>query len=91
MSMNILVAPKSMRALTNVGVLLSTVLKDSGTSVPLQSKVDCMRRGFSQGCSGACSGTTCLVLMSMVTGDCGFNISLVDPTVLVSKTKNPLV
>jgi len=34
---------------------------------------------------------TCLVLGSMVTGDSGFSISLVDPTVLVSKTENLLV
>jgi len=45
MSMNIPVAPKSMRALTNMGVLLSTVLRCRGTLVPLQSKVDCARKG----------------------------------------------
>ena len=42
-------------------------------------------------CSGGCSGMTCSVLGSMVTGDSRFDISLVDPTVLVSKTKNLLV
>jgi len=47
--MNIPVAPELMRALTDMGVLLSTVLRHSGTSVPLQSKVDCMRKGFSEG------------------------------------------
>ena len=91
MSMNIPVAPESTRALTNMGVLLSTVLRCRGTSVPLQSKVDHTRKGSSEGCSGGCSGTTCLVLRSMVTGDGGFNLSLVDPTVLVGKTENLLV
>ena len=38
-----------------------------------------------------CLGTTGSVLDSMVTGDSGVNISLVDPTVLVSKTENLLV
>src|SRR5882724_6522757 len=91
MLMNILVAPELMRALTNMGVLLSMVVRHSGTLVPLQIKVDHMRKGFSEGCSGGCLGMTCSVLGSMVTGDCGFNISLVDPTVLVSKTENLLV
>src|SRR5882724_3735848 len=90
MSMNILVAPELTRALT-IGVLLSTVLRHRGTLVPLQSEVDCTRKGSSEGCSGGCLGTTCSVLGSMVTGDSGFNISLVDPTVLVSKTENLLV
>src|SRR5882724_9990925 len=91
MSMNILVAPELTRASRKLGVLLSTVLRCRGTSVPLQSKVDHTRKGSSEGCSGGCSGTTCLVLRSMVTGDGGFNISLVDPTVFVSKTENLLV
>ena len=91
MLMNIPVDPESMRALTNMGVLLSTVLRCSGMSVPLQSEVDHMRKGFSEGCGGGCLSTTCSVLGSMVTGDCGFYISLVDPTVLVSKTENLLV
>src|SRR5882724_1323625 len=91
MSMNIPVAPESTRALTNMGVLLSTVLRHRGMSVILQSKVDHTRKGSLEGCSGGCSGTTCLVLGSMVTGDGGFNISLVDPTVFVSKTENLLV
>ena len=60
-------------------------------SVPLQSKVDHIRKGSLEGCGGGCLGTTCSVIRSMVTGDGGFNISLVDPTVLVSKTKNLLV
>src|SRR5882724_8631484 len=91
MSMNIQVAPESTRALTNIGVLLSTVLRHRGTLVPLWSEVDHMRMGSSGGCSGGCSGMICLALRSMVTGDGGFNISLVDPTVLVSKTENLLV
>ena len=91
MSMNIPVAPESMRSLTNVRLLLSMVLRHSGTSVPLCSEVDCMRKRFSEGCSGGCLGMTYSVLGSMVTGDCGFHIFLVDPTVLVSKTKNLLV
>src|SRR5882724_10488982 len=91
MSMNILTAPELMRASTNMGVLLSTVLRHRGMSVPLQSKVDHMRKGSLEGCSGGCSGMACLVLRSMVTGDGGFNISLVDPPVLVSKTENLLV
>src|SRR5882724_11163125 len=91
MSMNILVAPESTRASMNMRVLLSTVLRHRGMPVPLQSEVDCTRKGSSEGCSGGCSGMTCSVLGSMVTGDSGFNISLVDPTVLVSKTENLLV
>jgi|SRR5882724_9392072 len=91
MLMNILVAPESRRALTNMGVLLSIMLRHSGMSVPLCGKVDHMRKGFSEGCGGGCLSTTCSVLGSMVTGDCGFYISLVDPTVLVSKTENLLV
>ena len=79
MSMNIPVAPELTRALMNMGVLLSTVLRHRGMSVPLQSKVDCTRKGSSEGCSGGCLGMTCLVLRSMVTGDGGFNISLVGP------------
>src|SRR5882724_6993083 len=91
MSMNIPVAPELTRASTNMGILLSMVLRHRGTLVPLQNEVDHMRMGSLEGCSGGCSGMTCSVLSSMVTGDSGFNISLVDPTVLVSKTKNLLV
>src|SRR5882724_984111 len=91
MSMNIPVASKLMRASTSMGVLLSTVLRHRGMLVPLWSKVDHTRKGSSEGCSGSCSDMTCSVLRSMVTGDSGFNISLVDPTVLVSKTENLLV
>ena len=67
-----------------MGVLLSTVLRHRGTLVPLQSKVDHTRKGSLEGCSGGCLRMTCSVLGSMVTGDSGFNMSLVDPTVLVS-------
>jgi len=49
MLMNILVAPELMRALTNMKVLLSTVLRHSGMLAPLWSKVDCTRKGFSEG------------------------------------------
>ena len=77
MSMNIPVAPELTRALKNMGVLLSTVLRHRGMSVPLWSEVDCTKKGSSEGCSGGCSGMTCLVLSSMVTGDGGINISLV--------------
>src|SRR5882724_427072 len=91
MSMNIPVTPELTRALTNMGVLLSTILRCRGMLVPLQSEVDHTRKGSSEGCSGGCLGMTCLVLGSMVTGDSGFNISLVDPTILVSKTENLLV
>src|SRR5882724_3283160 len=90
-SMNILVAPESTRALTNMGLLLSTVLWYRGMLVPHQSEVDHTRKGSLEGCSGGWLGMTFSVLGSMVTGDGGFNISLVDPTVLVSKTKNLLV
>jgi len=47
-----------------MGVLLSMVLSHSGMSVPLQSQVDCMRKGFSEGCSGGVLGMTCSVLGS---------------------------
>src|SRR5882724_9041030 len=91
MSMNIPVAPRLTRALTNMGVLLSMVLRHRGTSFPLWSEVDHMRKGSLEGCGGGCLGMTCSVLGSMVTGDSRFNISLVDPTVLFSKTENLLV
>ena len=35
--------------------------------------------------------STALLVLSSVAGDCGINISLVEPTVLVSNTKNLLV
>src|SRR5882724_12781711 len=60
------------------------VLSCSGMSVPLQSVAEHMRRGGS-------SGMACLVLSSVVTGDCGVKMSSVDPTVLVSSTENLLV
>src|SRR5882724_9759365 len=91
MSMNMLVAPESMRASTDMGVLLSMVLRCRGMSVPLQRVADRTRRGVSTSWGVGCSGTTGSVFSSMVTGDGGVNISLVNPTVLVSKTENLLV
>src|SRR5882724_9550160 len=90
-SMNMPMAPESMRALTDMGVLLSMVLRRRGMSVPLQRVADCTRRGVSVSWGVGCSGTTGLVFGSVVTGDGGVNISLVNPTVLVSKTENLLV
>src|SRR5882724_11030665 len=90
-SMNMLVAPESMRASTDMGVLLSMVLRHRGMSVPLQRVADHMRRGVLVSWGVGCSGTTGSVFSSVVPGDCGVNISLVDPTVLVSKTENLLV
>ena len=84
MYMNSPVAPESIRALMDMGVLLSTVLSCSGMLVPLQSVAECMRKGGS-------SGMACSVLSSVVTGDCGVNMSSVDPTVFVSSTENLLV
>src|SRR5882724_2660254 len=90
-SMNMPMAPESMRALTDMGVLLSTVLRCRGMSVPLRRVADRTRRGVLVSWGVGCSGMTGSVFGSMVTGDDGVNISLVDPTVLVSKTKNLLV
>src|SRR5882724_12978395 len=84
MSMNSPMAPESIKALMDMATLLSMVLSSSGMSVPLRSVAECMRRGGS-------SGMACLVLGSVVTGDCGVNMSSVDPTVLVSGTENLLV
>src|SRR5882724_8415894 len=84
MSMNSPMAPESIRALMDMGVLLSTVLSCSGMLVPLRSVAECIRRGGS-------SGMACSVLSSVVTGDCGVKMSSVDPTVLVSSTENLLV
>src|SRR5882724_3865225 len=84
MSMNSPMAPESIRALMDMGVLLSMVLSCSRMSVPLRSVAEHMRRGGS-------SGTACSVLSLVVTGDCGVNMSSVDPTVLVSSTENLLV
>src|SRR5882724_2248968 len=91
MSMNMLVAPESMRASTDMGVLLSMVFRHEGMLVPLQRVADRMRRGVSASWGVGYLGKTGLVLSSVVTGDSGVNISLVDPTVLVSKTENLLV
>jgi len=43
--MNILVAPESMRALTNMGYSVYSA-EHRGMSVPLQSEVDCTRKGL---------------------------------------------
>src|SRR5882724_3042048 len=91
MSMNMLVAPESMRALTDMGVLLSMVLRRRGMLVPLRGVADRTRRGILASWGVGCSGMTGSVFGSVVTGDGGVNISLVNPTVLVSKTKNLLV
>src|SRR5882724_12036461 len=77
-------APESIRALMDMGVLLSMVLSCSGMLVPLWSVAEHMQIGGS-------SGTACSVLGSVVTGDHGVNMSSVDPTVLVSSTENLLV
>jgi len=45
----------------------------------------------SEGWCGGSSGTTCLVLRLVVAGDCGANMSFVDPPVLASNTKSLLV
>src|SRR5882724_9290464 len=91
MFMNMPVAPESMRALTDMGVWLSMVLRRRGMSVPLRRVADRTRRGVSASWGVGFSGMTGSVFGSMVTGDDGVNISLVDPTVLVSKTENLLV
>ena len=91
MSMNMPVAPELMRASTDMRVLLSTVLRHKEMLVPLRRVTDRMRRGVSVGWDIGCLGTTGSVLGLVVTGDGGVNISLVDLTVLVSKTENLLV
>src|SRR5882724_8762183 len=84
MSMNSPMAPESIRALMDMGALMSMVLSHSGMSVPLWSVAEHMRKGGS-------SGMACSVLGLVVTGDCRVNMSSVDPTVLVSSTENLLV
>src|SRR5882724_5981069 len=91
MLMNMPVAPESLRGSTDMGVLLSMVLRHRGMLVPLRRVADRTRRGVSASWGVGGSGMTGSVFGSMVTGDSGVNISLVDPTVLVSKTKNLLV
>src|SRR5882672_10388401 len=89
--MNQLVAPESIRAFISSGVLLPTVWIHRGSSVPLWSVVEQMRTGV--GSEDLCRGSwgTAFLVFSSSTGDCGVNISLVDPTVLVSSTENLLV
>src|SRR5882724_6713353 len=84
MSMNSPMAPESISALMDMGALMSTVFSYSGMSVPLWSVAEHMRKGGS-------SSMACLVLSSVVTGDCRVNMSSVDPTVLISSTENLLV
>src|SRR5882724_11311484 len=84
MSMKSPMAPKSIRALMDMGTLLYMVLSCSGMLVPLQSVAECIWKGGS-------SGMACLVLGSVVPDDCRVHMSFVDPTVLVSSTENPLV
>ena len=91
MSMNSPVDPKSMRALTDRGVLLYMLLSRKGILVPLWSVAERMRKGRSEGWSVVCSGTTCSVFRWVIAGDCRVNISFVYPTVLASSTKNLLV
>src|SRR5882724_8845286 len=83
MSMNMPVAPESMRASTDMGVLLSMVLRHRGMSVPLQRVADRTRRGVLASWGVGCLCTTGSVFGSVVTGDGGVNISLVNPSVLV--------
>src|SRR5882724_13521527 len=77
MSMNLPVAPKSMRAAISSGALLPTVWIWSEISVPLQRVIEWMRRGVGLGdwCEDF-RGTACLVFSSLSI-DCGFNISLI--------------
>jgi len=87
MLMNLPVAPKSMRVTISSGELLPTAWICSGISVLLWCVIEWMRRGGRQ--AGWCEdswGTACSVLSSLAL-DCGFNISLVDHTVLVSNTE----
>ena len=91
MPLNSPVAPKSMRASTYIGMLLSMVLSCKGISVPLQSVAEDTREENSEGWSVVCSGMTCSVFGSVIAGDCGVNISFVDPTVFASSTENLLV
>ena len=51
MSMNSPVAPESMRALTDIGVLLTMVLSHKGILVPLCSVAEHTRKGSSEGWS----------------------------------------
>jgi len=89
--MNSPVAPKSMRASIEIAVLLPMVLSCKGILVPLQSVAELTRKGSSEGWSVVCSGMTCSVFSLVIAGDCGVNISFVDPTVLASSTENLLV
>src|SRR5882672_4979972 len=85
------VTPESIRAVISSGVSLTMVWMHRGSSVPLQSVDEGISIGV--GSEGLCGGSwgTAFSVFSSSTGDCGVNISLVDPTVLVSSTENLLV
>src|SRR5882672_4909876 len=80
-----------MRAFISNRVLLPMVWIHRGSSIPLQSVVKRMRTGVElEDLHGGSWGMAFSVLGSSTNG-CGVNISLVDPTALVSSTKNLLV
>src|SRR5467141_3496109 len=91
MSINRPVAPESIRAFISSRVLLPMVWIHRGSSIPLWSMDEQMSIGVESG--GLCGdswGMAFSVFGSSM-DDCGVNISLVDPTVLVSSTENLLV
>ena len=83
-------APKSMMALISIRVLLPMVWTHIGSSVPLQSVIEQKRTGI--GSEDWWGGSWCMAfsVLGLVVGGCGVNISLVDPTVLVSNTEKLL-
>src|SRR6266850_249973 len=91
MSINRPVAPESIRAFISSGVLLPMVWIHRGSSVPLRSVDERMSIGVESGGWRGDSWGTAFSVFGSSTGDCGVNISLVDPTVLVSSTENLLV
>jgi|SRR5882724_3238862 len=91
MSINGPVAPESMRAFISIGVLLPMVWICSGSSVPLQSVIEWMRTGVKLEDWWEGSWGTAFSVLGSVAGGCQVNISLVDPTVLISNTENLLV
>ena len=66
MSMNSPVAPESMRASTNIGMLLSMVLSHKGISVPLWSVAEHTRKRSSEGWGVVCLGMTYSVFGSVM-------------------------
>jgi len=91
MSINQPIAPESMRVFISSGVLLPMVWIHRGSSIPLQSVIEQTRTGVRS--EDWCEGSRGMAfsVLSSITGDCGVNISLVDPTVLISNSKNLLV